>query len=862
MIKRTEIYTMMKRNQNSQPILNILLVEDNPGDVILVKEHLKDSGIKYELTHSGNLTDALKKCSENSYDAILLDLGLPESSGLETLKKFPLSTIETPVIVMTGLDDEETAIQALQEGAQDYMVKSNMSREDIVRSVRYSIERKKIQEVQKKIALQFSTLASTTALINESSDASSIYRICSDSIKFLLGEQQVFFIEYLDHTNPYTNYYEWLESFFNQVGKINGIDFYQANMKMIGRIQEMLNKIKDQNVIEIKGGVREMLSGDYNHQEREKIHELLEAEKIYLLGFSRENRRFGGIFILSKKQVNPDDLNILEVIANQASLGIHRRNIEKDLMISEQRYRMLNKKLEERVLERTKDLARTNALLEEELEVRVRLEQELVQARDELEIRVKERTAQLEISETRFHNMFSGHEAIMWLVDPETGIIVEANRSAKQFYGHDFDDSQPVKIQHLNIAAKDKILNKLADAVNMKNNYLIAEHTLASGDKRTVEIYTSPIEINNEILLFFIIHDITERKQMEEALKESESLYKSVVNNSLNLILISIDGTIEFANDAASEFSRIPVNDIIGKRLDNLFTPSLIEADSEQSVNKIIYEAVLENRAVEIQVRNNKGASYNFLVRGITIKYKAKNAVLYIFTDITESKNVEQFVLNKIIDTEENDRKRFASDLHDDLGPLLSAVKLRLGLMEKTGNMDELKENAAISDEIMGIVIEKVRSLSQTISPNLLDNLGLDAAVRDLCKRVLMQNKISFEFESEIENQRFSQPVEIHFYRIISELINNSLKHAEASLIHINLRCVNDSLKLVYYDNGKGYTLQDSFRKESGIGLRSILNRVNLISGTIDFKQDKGLTVVKISKKLDTVASEFNPYEN
>jgi signal transduction histidine kinase len=243
------------------------------------------------------------------------------------------------------------------------------------------------------------------------------------------------------------------------------------------------------------------------------------------------------------------------------------------------------------------------------------------------------------------------------------------------------------------------------------------------------------------------------------------------------------------------------------------------------------------------------------LVGAGTIQYKGKNAVMSILTDITENKNVEQFVLNKIIETEENDRKRFAADLHDDLGPILSAIKLRLGLMENTGKPAEMRENIAISNELMGLVIEKVRSLSQTIAPNLLESLGLDSAIRDLCKRVILQTKISLEFKSGIENIRFPQSVELHFYRIISELINNSLKHSDAKIIHINLRCMNDTLKLTYYDDGKGYNLQDSFQKQSGIGLHNILNRVNLINGTIDFQQDKGKTVVKISKKMDPVAS-------
>jgi PAS domain S-box-containing protein len=845
----------MNKKPDIKSSLNILLVEDNPGDVALFKENLRDSGMKFELVHSSTLKDALKNCHENDFDVILLDLGLPDSVGIETLKQFSLSSCKAPIIVMTGLNDEETALTALQEGAQDYLVKNNLNAEYIVRSIRYSIERKKIQEYQNKITFQFSILASATASINESEDISSIYKVCCENIKLLLDGQNVFSIEYLEPNNPYTSYFDWLESFFHQTGKIDGIDFYQANVKIINRIQSLLVKADDMRVLEIKGGVNELLEGSYNPSVGEKIRELLEINNIYLLGFSREKRQYGGIFIFSKKEIESDSINILEVIAAQASLSIHRRAIEKDLVLSEQRYRMLNKKLEERVLERTKDLARTNALLEDELGGRIRLEQELVIAKEGLEIRVQERTAELKKSEERFHNMFYNHQAIMWLVNPETGAIVEANKSAEQFYGHQFNASKKFKIHDLNKSVKDEILKVLDGAVNRKNNYFIVSHQLASGEIRTVEVYTSPIEVNNETLLFSVLHDITERRQIENALKESETLYKTLVNNSLNIILISVDGRIEFANNAASGFCKIPVGEIIGRSIDEFFKTSLNGSGSEISVSNHINEAALNNRAVEIQVQNSLGISFHFLVGAGTIQYKGKNAVMSILTDITENKNVEQFVLNKIIETEENDKKRFAADLHDDLGPILSVIKLRLGLMENTGKPAEMRENIAISNELMGLVIEKVRSLSQTIAPNLLESLGLDSAIRDLCKRVILQTKISLEFKSGIENIRFPQSVELHFYRIISELINNSLKHSDAKIIHINLRCMNDTLKLTYYDDGKGYDLQDSFQKQSGIGLHNILNRVNLINGTIDFQQDKGKTVVKISKKMDPVAS-------
>ncbi len=86
----------------------------------------------------------LKLAGSKVFDVVLLDLGLPDSFGLETLKSFNAINISAPVIVLTGLDDEEIALATVKEGAQDYLIKSNLTGDSIVRAIRYGIERKKM----------------------------------------------------------------------------------------------------------------------------------------------------------------------------------------------------------------------------------------------------------------------------------------------------------------------------------------------------------------------------------------------------------------------------------------------------------------------------------------------------------------------------------------------------------------------------------------------------------------------------------------------------------------------------------------------------------------------------------------------
>ncbi len=129
--------------------LRVLLVEDNPGDARLVREMLAEMNTeRYDVTPVDRLTDALARLSERQFDAILLDLNLPDSYGLATLIKIRSVAPHVPVIVVSGLADEEMAIHALREGAYTYLVKGQMNGYLLNRSIRYSIERERTEQIQ------------------------------------------------------------------------------------------------------------------------------------------------------------------------------------------------------------------------------------------------------------------------------------------------------------------------------------------------------------------------------------------------------------------------------------------------------------------------------------------------------------------------------------------------------------------------------------------------------------------------------------------------------------------------------------------------------------------------------------------
>jgi DNA-binding response OmpR family regulator len=125
--------------------LQILVVEDNLADADFIREILPATGpASFQIGSVARLAEALVRLQGEKIDLVLLDLGLPDSQGLQTLRQLHQAAPDVPVIVLTGTDDNELGVAALQEGAQDYLVKGQINRNLMVRSIRYALERQKI----------------------------------------------------------------------------------------------------------------------------------------------------------------------------------------------------------------------------------------------------------------------------------------------------------------------------------------------------------------------------------------------------------------------------------------------------------------------------------------------------------------------------------------------------------------------------------------------------------------------------------------------------------------------------------------------------------------------------------------------
>ncbi len=204
-----------------------------------------------------------------------------------------------------------------------------------------------------------------------------------------------------------------------------------------------------------------------------------------------------------------------------------------------------------------------------------------------------------------------------------------------------------------------------------------------------------------------------------------------------------------------------------------------------------------------------------------------------IFNNITISNHIkaqtEKRILSAILSTEEKERWRFSKELHDGLGPLLSSTKMSLTALKK----DELSQyNNDIVNNTLYVLEEAIRSLrevSNNLSPHTLTDFGLARATQNFINRSTKGSDIEIKFSTNLKKERFDTEVEVILYRVICELINNSLKHAQCSNITLKLFYENSIIFINYKDDGKGFNPQAVM--DVGMGLSNINSRISSLKG-------------------------------
>lgn len=201
-----------------------------------------------------------------------------------------------------------------------------------------------------------------------------------------------------------------------------------------------------------------------------------------------------------------------------------------------------------------------------------------------------------------------------------------------------------------------------------------------------------------------------------------------------------------------------------------------------------------------------------------------------------------------MLEGEKTERTRLARDLHDGLGGMLSGVKFQLNSMK--GNVILSEENAVTftkSISQLDNAIAEMRRVAHNMMPEALLKFGLVSALEDYCLTVDENSQLAVSFQSYGLEQRLEQTVEIVLFRIVQELLNNTIKHAQASQSHVQLSRNGHVVSLTVEDNGKGMNVSE---QTNGIGLSNIRNRVDYLNGKMDIQSDSAGTSINIEFEI------------
>lgn len=234
-----------------------------------------------------------------------------------------------------------------------------------------------------------------------------------------------------------------------------------------------------------------------------------------------------------------------------------------------------------------------------------------------------------------------------------------------------------------------------------------------------------------------------------------------------------------------------------------------------------------------------------FAYLGIVISICLSIGVMYahkLFKYIARL-NRQRVLLNKriltaVLRTEEKARSRFSKELHDGLGPLLSSAKMSLTALARDGQSAEQREIIANTTYVIDEAIRSLREISNNLSPHVLNDFGLARGVQHFIDRNVALHDVKIRFTTNLRSERYDSDIEVILYRVICELINNSLKHAGCKRINLSLSQNGSELSLDYSDDGRGFNPQAMM--DCGMGLSNIASRINSLGGTFDIHSSKG----------------------
>ncbi len=335
---------------------------------------------------------------------------------------------------------------------------------------------------------------------------------------------------------------------------------------------------------------------------------------------------------------------------------------------------------------------------------------------------------------------------------------------------------------------------------------------------------------------YFVQLDVSKRNLLtaKEALKQSEDRFQKLFNSTADDIFVTdIEENIVEVNQASCSSLGYTREELLGMKMSDIKTDRFARNVSEN--RKRIYEQGILTFESENVAKDGKVIPVEITAR--VVEYNNEKLILSVVRNVGLRKETEREILSTVIRTEERERERFAKDMHDSVGPLLSTIKLYINeLKSSTLAEEERKEFVKISNEILDESITSIRTISNNLMPRVIHKYGLIKALESFCEKVNKTNTINIKLSASNFGGRVDQNLELILFRVVTELITNTLKHAKAKKINIELEKSDNKILLNFKDDGIGFDINKIMNTEHlGMGLKNIISRIKSINGDYNF---------------------------
>jgi PAS domain S-box-containing protein len=452
----------------------------------------------------------------------------------------------------------------------------------------------------------------------------------------------------------------------------------------------------------------------------------------------------------------------------------------------------------------------------------------------------------LEVSERKYRELVeNAHEGI-WIID-EKGLIKFANRRMREITGHNTLENR--NIYDLTDQENRKLLEGVM-AQNRQNSVAQEELDLNCKNQSLASVIISSVPLFEEghfVGAFAMFSDIT-------ALRETEKRFRKIfAEAAIGITLVDVDGQLLDANPAFLKMLGYEKHEVLGKSFQNLLHPDDARTsarlfkelwggkrDSYSKENRYLHK---DHRVVWGQVTvsmlRDVGGLPQFaiaMIADITDRKKAEE-------DIRTYQGQLQSLASLLSLTEERERRRLATDLHDHIGQALAISKIKLGVLQKSVIAEDQAKHLREVRELIEQMIQDTRSLTFELSLPVLYELGFEAAVEWYAKHIRSQHGIKVHVQKDLLPIPMDDEIKVLLFRSVRELMINIVKHAQAHNARVTIRREGEDVNIAVEDDGVGIQdiLQDSrLRSNGGFGLFSIRERLHYLGGQVEVESENG----------------------